>query len=567
MSGFWQALHFLRPEWLWALLLAPAVMAWLQLRQRRRDPWRHLVDPHLLPQLLEGGTRRARVSGWLPALGIVLAVLALAGPSWRQEAQPAWQSRSPLVVVLDLSSRILATDLPPTRMLQARSKLATLLAEREGGEVALVVFADDAYTVTPLTSDAANVALFLDELGPEIMPVDGQRPERGIELAASLLRQAGATRGDILLIGDRAGTEAQAVAAHARSLGYRVSALGLGTAQGAAVRERDGSVGQARLDARSLQALAGSGGGRYVQLGAGTADLQTLDLLRPALVGSQQGEGEAGKRWRDEGFWLLPPLMLLSLVAFRRRAGLAMVALACLLPLSLPVQAAEGGWWQRDDQRQHRQLSEGVSAYRRGDFAAAQRQFEGIDTADGWYNLGNALARQGRYDDAIDAYDRALDHQPGMADAVANRAAVEAALKRPQQSPEGQSPPKPGSSKGDGAGNDPAGQQPSPQGSQGQPGGDPQAGKPGQHSPPSPPQAEDATAQQQADQAQREQMEQAMQQSRASTPSQAQANETAEQRERRQATEAWIRRVPDEPGSLLKAKFRIEHERRGREGR
>ena len=536
MSGFWQALHFLRPEWLWALLLAPAVMAWLQLRQRRRDPWRHLVDPHLLPQLLEGGTRRARVSGWLPAL----------------------------VVVLDLSSRILATDLPPSRLLQARSKLATLLAGREGGEVALVVFADDAYTVTPLTSDAANVALFLDELGPEIMPVDGQRPERGIELAASLLRQAGATRGDILLIGDRAGTEAQAVAAHARSLGYRVSALGLGTAQGAAVRERDGSVGQARLDARSLQALAGSGGGRYVQLGAGTADLQTLDLLRPALVGSQQGEGEAGKRWRDEGFWLLPPLMLLSLVAFRRRAGLAMVALACLLPLSLPVQAAEGGWWQRDDQRQHRQLSEGVAAYRRGDFTTAQRQFEGIDTADGWYNLGNALARQGRYDDAIDAYDRALGHQPGMADAVANRAAVEAARKRQQQSPQGQSP-QPGSGKGEG--NDPSGQQPSPQGSQGQPGSAPQAGKPGQHSPPSPPQAEDATAQQQADQAQREQMEQAMQQSRASTPSQAQANETAEQRERRQATEAWIRRVPDEPGSLLKAKFRIEHERRSREGR
>lgn len=255
--------------------------------------------------------------------------------------------------------------------------------------------------------------------------------------------------------------------------------------------------------------------------------------------------------------------MLLSLLAFRRRAGLAMVALACLLPLSLPVQAAEGGWWQRDDQRQHRQLSEGVSAYRRGDFATAQRQFEGIDTAEGWYNLGNALARQGRYDDAIDAYDRALEHQPGMDDAVANRAAVDAARKRQQQSSQGQ-PPQPGSGKGKGAGNDPARQQPSPQG---QTGGDPQAGKPGQQSPPSPPEAEDATAQQQADQAQREQMEQAMQQSRASTPSQAQANETAEQRERRQATEAWIRRVPDEPGSLLKAKFRIEHERRSREGR
>ncbi|MCR2346206.1 tetratricopeptide repeat protein, partial [Salmonella enterica] len=78
----------------------------------------------------------------------------------------------------------------------------------------------------------------------------------------------------------------------------------------------------------------------------------------------------------------------------------------------------------------HQRLSTGVDAYRKGDFKAAQQQFEGIDTDAGWYNLGNALARQGQYDAAIEAYDRALKKHPGMADAVANRAAVDAARKR-----------------------------------------------------------------------------------------------------------------------------------------
>ena len=91
--------------------------------------------------------------------------------SWRQREQPLWQTRAPLVVALDLSSAILANDLPPSRLLQARAKIAELLKERAGGQVGLVAYADEAYTVAPLTDDAANVALFLDALSPDVVPV------------------------------------------------------------------------------------------------------------------------------------------------------------------------------------------------------------------------------------------------------------------------------------------------------------------------------------------------------------------------------------------------------------
>lgn len=589
MTAFWNSLHFIRPDWLWALLLLPAALLGAWYRRRRRGDWRSAVDAHLLPHLLVGGGRRG-IGGWLALLaGLLLAVLALAGPSWRQVEQPLWESKTPLVVVLDLSSRTGAADLPPSRLLQVRAKLAMLLRERRGGGVALVAYADEPFTVAPLTDDAANVALFLDALAPDIMPVDGQRADRALEWAGDLLHQASAREGVILLVSDHADAAAQAEAARLRAAGHRVSAMGLGTPVGAAYQDREGRIGQARLDEGSLRALAAAGGGNYARLSANDADLQLLGVLRPqAADGERPGRG-TDRTWQDEGYWLLPPLMLVALLAFRRRRqALAAVVLCLWLPLALPAQAAEnGGWWQRADQRDHQRLAEGVEAYRKGDFATAQRRFEGIDNEQGWYNLGNALARQGRYDEAIAAYDRALEQRPDMADAKANRAAVDAARRR--QPPPGQQgggkQDKPDTQQGKPApGQQSPGQSqdgrsqdsPSQQGQSPSQQKDAQPPQPGQGQPSADarqkgPQAEDAQGQQQADQAQRERMAEAMrrQQGGDGDPAEraAQAAMSPQERERRQAIEAWMQRVPDEPGDLLKAKFQLEYERRRREGR
>ncbi|RBD17264.1 hypothetical protein BRN42_00045, partial [Xanthomonas oryzae pv. oryzae] len=142
------------------------------------------------------GGRRGWLGFVLAALTYTLAVVAMSGPSWRQTERPVYQTSMPLVVVLDLSSSANATDLPPSRLLQARAKLATLLRKRAGGEVALLVYAGESFTVAPLTEDSANVALFLDALSPSVMPVDGKRADRGIDAAAQLLQQAGFKQGE-----------------------------------------------------------------------------------------------------------------------------------------------------------------------------------------------------------------------------------------------------------------------------------------------------------------------------------------------------------------------------------
>ncbi|MCP3033788.1 MULTISPECIES: VWA domain-containing protein [Xanthomonas] len=599
LAGWLQSLHLLRPTLLWALLaIVPAAALW-HWRRRDADVWRQSVDAHLLPKLLVSGGRRGWLGFVLAALTYALAVLAMSGPSWRQTERPVFQSSMPLVVVLDLSSSTNATDLPPSRLLQARAKLATLLRKRAGGEVALLVYAGESFTVAPLTEDSANVALFLDALSPSVMPVDGKRADRAIDAAAQLLQQAGFKQGEILLVSDSADRSAESSARMARSRGFSVSALGVGGERGAAYRTASGEIAQAKLDEGSLRTLAAQGGGRYARIAPDDADLRALGVLDPSQqpLADETAESDGGKSWLDEGYWLVLPVMLLSLLAFRRRAVVAVLAMVCVLPLAQPAHAADGTLWQRADQVQQQRLDAGVQAYRKGDFAAAQKAFEAVPTDEGLYNLGNALARQGQYDAAIAAYDRALKQHPNQQDAIANRAAVDAARKRQQQTNKdgkGQSKDQKPSGQ-DGKGQQQAGQnqQDKQSGQDGQNQHDsknqpseaqpPQDGRPQdaqakngqgeQRKQDTPPQSADAKAQQQADEAQRRKMQQAMaqagnKQADASGKQEAAvAGETPEQREQRQAVDAWLRRVPDDPGSLLRTKFRLEYERRQRDGR
>jgi Ca-activated chloride channel homolog len=267
---------------------------------------------------------------------------------------------------------------------------------------------------------------------------------------------------------------------------------------------------------------------------------------------------------------------LLALFAFRRGGALAAILLCMCLPWQ-PARAADNGWWLRPDQQQHARLERGVEAYRKNDFSAAERSWSGLPGADASYNRGNALAKAGDYDAAIAAYDEALQRQPGMDDAIANKRAVEAAKKR--KPPSGQ---KQGNQnqkqKGD-RGKPQSGQNQSGQAqqSEGQSSHDrnPRQAQPlpsstpedsGQQAKPDKP--ADTAAQRAADAAQRERMQRALQQAKQGQP-QAQAlqrSETPAQRERRLANEAWLRRVPDDPGGLLRAKFRLEYERRQQEG-
>lgn len=582
-------LHLLRPWWLLALLLVPALAWWSHRQARRRSAWRDAVDPHLLPHLLESasGDRPARWTHRLGMCAAVLAILAMAGPSFRKDERPLWQTRAPLVVALDLSSATLARDLPPNRLAQARAKLATLLRERAGGQVALVAFAGDAFTVAPLTEDADNVALFLDALAPDVMPEDGHRADRAIAWSQGLLAQAGFDRGDILLLTDRADGTDIAAAAKARAAGYRVSVLGMGSEQGG-VFDSGGSLGQARLDAAALRRLAAGGGGAYSALTPGDADLRAVDVLAPRDEGATAARGQKAAGWRDDGYWLLPLAMLLCLPLFRRGNALALLlGCAFCLPLASPPAQAQaraqapaareqgGDLWRRADQAAHARMQEGIAAYRQKDYPRAIERFLTVPGADAQYNLGNALAQAGRYDDAIAAYDRALKLQPGLDGAAFNRALVQVAKHMPKkQQDQGQDGKKGQQDQKRKQQDQQQGKQQGQQAPQSQQGGQQQRQPPPAQQPKPDTQPQDAQAQQQADAAQRQRMQEALQErqgGQGDRKQQAQAargerKETPEERERRMANQAWLQRVPDDPGALLRARFLLEQRRREGKG-
>ena len=589
-------LQFLRPAWLLALLFLPLLAwAWRQ-RARRRSGWRTAVDAHLLPHLLDarGGGRDSSLAGLATLAGLAVAIVALAGPGWRGVPQPLQGGGSALVIVLDLSSATLANDLQPSRLAQARARIDALL-HAHAGEVALVAYADDAFVVSPVTSDPDNVAVFLDALAPEVMPVDGQRPERAIDRARELLARAGHARGDILLLAPEAGRAAVRTATRAAADGYRVSVLAMGTEAGAGYRGRDGEIHRSALDPGSLRALAAAGGGRVH--GWDEAPGQVLAALggggaADAGTDAVAADGSRGLMREDGGYWLLPLAMLLLLAAFRRGGVLAVLVLCMVLPMQPALAAGTGppvaDAWRRADQAAHARSVEAEAAYREGDFAAAARGFADLPGADAAYNRGNALARAGRYEEAIAAYDEALREAPDMSDAVANRAAVEAVMDR--------EPPSGGAGGGDmppdgGKGDRGAGDEAGDRGDDGRAPPDDDAGKEQEGDPsaprPQPPGDADANAgpppapgddsdadararQQAADDAQREAMQRALDAGTArGAGSEADDEHSASERsestaadEREQANAAWLRRVPDDPGALLRARFRNEHLRR-----
>ena len=617
--------HFLRPAWLLALLALPLAGYFARRVHARAGAWRAAVDAHLLPHLLDTPAMRARSAApWLFALVWMLGCIALAGPAWEREDVPLHRSGAARVIALELAPTMLAADLKPTRLARARHKINDILDVSRDMQTALIGYAGDAFVAAPLTDDVNTVRNLVDALDPGVMPVVGNATGRAIDEARRLVAQAGQGGGEIIVLADAASADAVAVARAARTHGITVSVLGVGTPAGAPVplpqggflQDGAGNIVLPKLDEAGLRALADAGGGRYATLGADRSDLAVVLGDVRLRGGVREGDEHAtSARFRDRGPWLVLVLLPIALLAFRR-GWLLLLVLACL-----PIPRAEAfsfaDLWQRRDQQAASALAEGdaaraqelardpalrgSAAYRADDYAAAATEFGHGDDADAAYNQGNALAKLGRYEDALAAYDRALAADAQMDDAKANRAAVEEWLKRRPQDPKGDGRNKDGQpqdgdrqddQKQDGEqqdGQQQDGQQQDGQQQDGQPqDGQPQDGEPqdGQRQERQPAQPREGGRSDSGDKRAKadageptdpgEQGQQAL--SRAidealdkegAKPGEAPvaiAPDDERARERQQALEQWLQRVPDDPGGLLRRKFQLEHERRQRGG-
>ena len=582
--------HFLRPEWLWGI---PVVIACALLLARRHlgpGNWQNVVDDALAPHVLSTtASRRADLRWWLLGLVGILATLALAGPAWERVEQPVFRSDQALVVAVDLSRSMDAQDLSPSRLTRARLKILDILERRGSGQTALVVYSANAFTVTPLTTDNDTIAALVNSLSTDIMPSRGSFPIAASRKGRQLLEQAGIGIGEILLITD--GGSSPAAERYARDLrdsGFTLSVLGVGTKEGAPiprvsggfVTDQSGNIAVPKLEERGLQSLATAGGGRFAVLSTDDRDLDYL-LSGATSGGRQAGDDNlATDHWREEGPWLVLLLLPLAALAFRRGYVLG-AALFIVMPFGNEAEAFT--WkdlWQTPDQQAQSLLEEGAAAeaaelfeddewravarYRAEDYASSAAEFAEREDTRSLYNLGNAMARQGEFESAIDAYEQVLELDPDHEDAAFNRDLLEQIQEQQEQQQQEGDQQESSEQQGEGEQSDSDSQsQEQSADSDSRSDGESQEGDASQREQEGT--EEDLEALQEelqraAEEAAQQEQQVAQQQL---TPEELEA--LRREQEQQQAMEQWLRRIPNDPGGLLRRKFRYQYQKSGKD--
>jgi Ca-activated chloride channel family protein len=469
-----QDFHFIRPEWLWAIVPALGLLIWLKMAHKKQSGWQSVIPPHLYKHMLIGQVQKGKKPpySWLFFIWL-LSIVAMAGPTWERLPQPVYQLKMGHVIVLDMSLSMRATDVNPDRLTRAKYKAIDLVNRIGEGEMGLVAYAGDAFVISPLTKDAANITTLIPSLAPEIMPIAGSDPLLGIEQAAQLLSNAGYSKGAIYWITDGIDRQQQQeLQTYVSSMPFTLNALVVGTDEGAPItqsngellKDRSGGIVIPRVNAEAVTRIANAGGGVAERLTNNDDDIEALASLSLLETGSQTDEGSEeneGDQWRELGPYLL--LILLPLIALGFRKGLVFGLVLCVyFPISsntafaqqtkASVPTSDTAWWKapflNKDQEGFEHYSEGNYAsaatefddpawlgaahYKAGNYEAALNAFLNVDTIDGIYNKANTLAHLGKLDEAIAAYDEVLAKDPDHQDAIANKALLEA-LKQQQE--------------------------------------------------------------------------------------------------------------------------------------
>ena len=570
--------HFVRPFWFLGLL--PILMIWLLYKSQNKGSgsWRGVIDPVLANYLIDSGEvasefkKRMQFLLWLTAW--VLACTALAGPAWEKLPEPVAKKTSALIIVLDLSPSMLAQDIKPSRILRARYKLIDILKLRKEGLTALVVYAGSAHLVSPLTDDSKTIINLVNSLDPTMMPTLGSNIEEAIEISTEITANSGLSRADILLVTDGVDRRAFSTIETIVNINglFRVSILGIGTEQGAPIplsyggflKDQRGNILIPKLEPESLKKLAEKTGGVYQSMASDNNDINLL--LKHTLISMPNEIRETERSfdvWNDQGYWLIIILLPLIILAFQRGVLVAFLLMPFLYPLS--INAFEwNDLWERKDQQAAKALESGnakeaqglfrddqwraSAAYIAGDYQSAVEEFGALSKnadADTLYNLANSLANIGEFEAAIDTYARSLEIAPNSEDALFNKRLLEDLLEQQQQQDQQQQ------------------QQRDQQQQQQQGQSDNKSEK--NNSPPTDPISEGSEETDRENKDQRDEGERSQEQAKTKKDELNQAEESTEARQAQQELEQLLRSIPDDPGGLLRAKFRYQEELRRRQ--
>ena len=390
----------LRP---WFLVLAIVPLLLFHAKSVSRiGAWKKICDEHLLPYLSVKvkGRKNTFYKRYLTILWVWL-VLAASGPAFLQKQQETFSEKKAVVLVLDLSPAMTESLLS-----EARFKLFDFLKTTQA-DVGFVISDTRAYTVVPITQDKGIIQQVIPTVNSSVVPLPGSAPEKGLQRAESLLKQAGYTHGQILLL--TAGiVHPDAFEKVAQDISYPIVILGFGESTPHPIlwkkdfwKDTHGTPYQASLNSDMLNKV-----GFYQKSMLDNKDLDRISQQ----VGDMELTQTPVENYQDIGVWLV--LLALPFVAVLFRRGLLFVLV--LSVLSMPAQA---GWFERQEQETYALQKQGIQAYRQKNYAEAEQLFQ---AADDLYNQANARAMQSDFAGAIELYEQELALHPDNEDARFN---------------------------------------------------------------------------------------------------------------------------------------------------
>ena len=577
--------HFLRAGWIVLIPIAILLIFFFKRRMLTIGNWEKLIDKRLLPYVM---SRRQlsdnQYKWWLISLISVLSIIALAGPTWERIEQPSFRTDQSLVIALDLSRSMNAQDITPNRLTRAKLKILDILERRQGAQVALIVYSANAFTVTPLTSDTDTIIALINSIDTSIMPSRGSYPALAIDKGLQLLNQASVSNGEIILVTDGGITsDSFSSAQKLRDEGYRLSALGIGSMNGAPIPKETGgfitdNTGQitiSRLEVDDLKDLVEIGGGSYTSITSNDQDIDTL-LSEVYSAVRESDDSVTTDQWKEFGPWLLLIVVPFGSLLFRK--GWVFVFLLTIMPIDNSVYALDWNdlWKTRDQQAKEAmesgdydkaielfEDSEWLSAahYKAGNYRQSANGYNNNSNIDHLYNHANSLAKIGQFEEAIENYEKVIAEEPNAEDALYNLNLLKDLLSENQSSEENNDD---GQSSEEASTGEQSQQQNGDESEQSDNEGNSKTGDSDDESDANPNQK---LSNEEDIEAIEKELERAAEENSNQEPQQEDNNESGIEgrmaQEQQQAMEQWLRRIPDDPGGLLRRKFRYQYQRQG----
>ena len=577
--------HFLRAGWILLIPISILLIFFFKRRMLTIGNWEKLIDKRLLPHVMS----RKQLSDnqykwWLISLISVLSIIALAGPTWERIEQPSFRTDQSLVIALDLSSSMNAQDITPTRLTRAKLKILDILERRQGAQVALIVYSANAFTVTPLTSDTDTIIALINSIDTSIMPSRGSYPALAIDKGLQLLNQASVSNGEIILVTDGGITsDSFSSAQKLRDEGYRLSALGIGSMNGAPIPKETGgfitdSTGQitiSRLEVDDLKDLVEIGGGSYTSITSNDQDIDTL-LSEVYSAVRESDDSVTTDQWKEFGPWLLLIVVPFGSLLFRK--GWIFVFLLTIMPIDNSVYALDwNDLWKTRDQQAKEAMESGdydkaielfedsewlaAAHYKAGNYRQSANGYNNNSNIDHLYNHANSLAKIGQFEEAIENYEKVIAEEPNAEDALYNLNLLKDLLSENQSSEENNDD---GQSSEEASTGEQSQQQNGDESEQSDNEGNSKTGDSGDESDANPNQK---LSNEEDIEAIEKELERAAEENSNQESQQEDNNESGIEgrmaQEQQQAMEQWLRRIPDDPGGLLRRKFRYQYQRQG----